>query len=52
MGLNKWYWLTYLHGRNGDRDVMNKLVETVGKETVRLIDKSALTYIHYNVENK
>ena len=29
MGLDKWYWLAYLHGRNGDRDVKNGLVETV-----------------------
>ena len=29
--LEKWYWCTYLQGRNGNTDVENGLVDTVGK---------------------
>ena len=29
--LEKWYWWTYLQGRNGDADVENELVHAVGE---------------------
>ena len=29
--LEKWYWRTYLQGKNGDADVENRLVDTAGK---------------------
>ena len=29
--LEKWYWWTYFHGRNGDRDVENGLAYAVGQ---------------------
>ena len=28
--LERWYWWTYLRGRNGDADIENTLVDTVG----------------------
>ena len=30
--LEKWYWWTYLQGRNRDSDRENRLVDTVGEE--------------------
>ena len=29
--LERWYWWTYLQGRNGDTDVEDSLVDTVGE---------------------
>ena len=29
--LGKWYWWTYLQGRNGDIDIENRLVNTAGE---------------------
>ena len=29
--IEKWYWLTYLQGRNGDSDIENGLMDTVGE---------------------
>ena len=29
--LEKWYWWTYLQGSNGDTDIQNRLVDTVGE---------------------
>ena len=29
--LGKWYWGTYLQGRNGDTDIENRLVHTPGE---------------------
>ena len=29
--LEKWYWWTYLQGRNGDADIRNRLLDTVGE---------------------
>ena len=29
--LEKWYWWTYLQGKNGDSDIENRLVDTVGE---------------------
>ena len=29
--LEKWYWRTYFHGRNGDADVGNGLLDTAGE---------------------
>ena len=34
--LERWYWWTYLQGSNGDADVDNKLVDTVGEEEGRM----------------
>ena len=31
LSLEKWYWWTYLQGRNGDADVESGLVDTVGQ---------------------
>ena len=30
--LEKWYWWTYFQGRNGDADIENRLLDTVGEE--------------------
>ena len=39
---------TYLQGRNGDTDVENRFVDTVGKERVGWIGRLALTYTSYH----
>ena len=41
--------MNLLQGRNGDADVENRLVEAVGEERVRAIEKAALTCVHYCV---
>ena len=41
--------MNLLQGRNGDADVENRLVEAVGEERVRAIEKAALTCVQYCV---
>ena len=43
--LGKWYWWTYLQGRNRGTDVENGLVDTVGEQT----ERTALTYTHTHI---
>ena len=31
MESKKWYWQTYLQGRNGGADIENGLIDTMGK---------------------
>ena len=47
--LEKWYWWTYLQGRNTDADVENGLVDAVGEGRKGWIERVALTYMHYHV---
>jgi len=47
--LEKWYWWTYLQGRNTDADVENGLIDAVGKGRRGWIERVALTYMHYHV---
>ena len=50
--LEKWYWWTYLQGRNGDADVENRLWTHQWKERVGQTEKLALTHMHYYVYNR
>ena len=44
--LEKWYWWTYLHGRNRDADVQNELLDTAGEgEGGKNWESSLETYI-------
>ena len=50
--LEKWYWWTYLQGRNRDIDVENGFVDTVGEgeggtNWESSIDTYTLPYLHY-----
>jgi len=49
--LKRWCWLNYLQGRNGDADIKNRLVDTVGKERVGQSGRAALKHTHQHVEN-
>ena len=44
--LEKWYWLTYLQGRNRDTAIESRLVDTAGKERVGQIERVALKHMH------
>ena len=48
--LEKWYWWTYLQGRN--RDINVEMWTKREKERVEWIGKIAPTYIHYPVWNR
>ena len=45
--LKKWYWWTYLQGRNRNADIENGLVDTVGERKVGQVERITLTYIHH-----
>ena len=45
----KWYWWTYLQGRNRIADGENGLVDIVGEEEGGTSWKSGIAYIHYHV---
>ena len=49
--LKRWCWLNYLQGRNGDADIKNRLVDTVGKERVGRSGRAALKHTHQHMEN-
>ena len=49
--LKSWYQWTYLQGRNKDSDTKNRLADKVGKKRVGQIERVALMYIHYHVQN-
>ena len=49
--LERWYWLTYLQGSNGDADVEKRLLDTVGKEMVGQIERVPLKHIYYYMQN-
>ena len=40
--LEKWYWWTYLHGRNRDTDVESGLVDTVGEGKSEMNEESSI----------
>ena len=46
--LERWYWWTYLQGRNEDADGTDLWTQWQ-KERVGQMEKVALTYIHYDV---
>ena len=48
MESKKLYWWTYLQRRNGDTDVENQLVDTVGEGMGRM-EKVSSTCIHYQM---
>ena len=48
--LERWYWLTYLQGRNRDADIENRLVYTVGKERVGWTESSTEAYTPLRVK--
>ena len=50
--LGKWYWWTYLRGRDRDRDTENRCVDTAGNKRVGWIGRLELTYICYHVQNR
>ena len=41
--LEKWYWWTYLQGRNRNVDIGNGLVDTVGERKVGQVERITLT---------
>ena len=47
--LEKWYWWTYLQGRQWGTDTENTLVDTKGKESRGWTERVALTYIDYHM---
>ena len=48
MGNKKWYWWTYLQGKDRDADIENRFVDTArGKEQVGRIERVALKHIPY-----
>ena len=40
--LEKWYWWTYLQGKNGDTDIENRLVGAVGEGERRMNGESSI----------
>ena len=40
--LEKWYWWTYLQGKNGDTDIENRLVGAVGEGESRMNGESSI----------
>ena len=46
--LERWYWWTYLQGRNGDANIQNRLVDTVWKERVERIERAAWKHTHHH----
>ena len=45
--LEKWYWLTYMQGK--DRDAESRLADTVGKGEGGQIEGVALKHIYYHM---
>ena len=45
--LEKWYWWSYLQGRNGDTHPENSQADREGKARVGRIEKTKPTWIHF-----
>ena len=45
--LEKWYWVTYMQGKN--KDAENRLADTVGKGEAGQIEGVALKHIYYHM---
>ena len=50
--LKNWFWWTYLQGRDWDADIKNRLCTQQWKARVRQIERLALKYLQYHMQNR
>ena len=47
--LERWYWQSYMKGSNGDTDVKNRLLDSVGEDEDMMIWRIALKDVNYHL---
>ena len=52
IGVGGKYKRSYVQGSKGDTDIKKRLLDSVGKEEGWMIERIALKYIHYHMQNR